>query len=215
VSLEEGIEILTGIEKEVIIKLLKELDGTDFLRHIKLCLRQVEHRGGSLDVDCGLLLYVLTRALKPKIIVETGVANGSSSSFFLKGLEENGMGELYSIDLHYREGISTPPGKDLGWMIPEYLRHRWNLILGESTAVLPKLLNELEGIDIFFHDSRHTYKTMMKESKIVYPYLRRRGLLILDDVTLNDAFLDFANSVKQRPVIFFNRIGAIRKLDGF
>lgn len=143
--------------------------------------------------------------------METGVANGISSSFILKALEENAGGRLYSLDLHYREGVSVPSGKRLGWVIPEELMHRWSLILGESTKVLPKLLRELGSIDIFFHDSRHTYRTMMREYSIAWPYIRKGGLLLSDDVTCNDAFLDFSGFVKQYPVILLGRVGAIRK----
>lgn len=49
--------------------------------------------------------------------METGVANGASSSFILKALDQNSREKLYSIDLHYREGVSVPIGKELGRMI--------------------------------------------------------------------------------------------------
>ena len=43
--------------------------------------------------------YIVTRVLKPKFIVETGVGIGISSMFFLEALKENECGTLYSIDL--------------------------------------------------------------------------------------------------------------------
>lgn len=210
VSLEEGAEILTGIKKSDIVKLMRELEGPNFLQHINLSIKQIEDIGDSMGVESGLLLYVLMRASHPEIVVETGVANGISSSFILKALDQNARGRLYSIDLHYREGVSVPLGKHLGWVIPEELRQRWNLILGESTKALPKLLSKLGSIDVFLHDSRHTYKTMMKEYSIVWPHLKDGGLLLSDDVICNDAFLDFADRIKQKPIIFA-RMGSIVK----
>ena len=210
VSLQEGIENLTGIERSDVVRLTKELDGSDFLQHVDLCIKQTGGIDDSLDIESGLLLYVLARALKPEVVVETGVASGISSSFILKALDKNGRGRLYSIDLHYREGVAVPFGKELGWIIPEELRYRWSLNLGESIKVLPKLLDELGSVNIFLHDSRHTYKTMMSEYIIVWSFLKD-GVLLSDDVACNDAFLDFADSVKQKPIIV-KRIGAIRKI---
>ena len=48
-------------------------------------------------------LYFLVRELKPEKIIETGVHRGVSSLFILQALEDNGKGELYSIDLPLAE----------------------------------------------------------------------------------------------------------------
>lgn len=206
-SLDRSLALLGESNADI---LMAELEGSDFLRHIGYCVKQRKGTG-SLDTESGMLLYLLTRTMCPEIVLETGVARGISSSFILKGLDQNNRGKLYSIDLHCREGVAVPADKKLGWAIPEALKGKWTLILGESNKVLPKLLREIGNIDIFFHDSRHTYQTMMSEYNIIWPYLKVGGLLLSDDATSNDAFLDFADSVKQKPVIVFSRIGAIRK----
>jgi len=60
-------------------------------------------------------------------MVETGVFSGVSSSYILCAMEANKRGQLYSIDLpQWHEGKS-------GWVIPDYLRHRWHLIQGKSS----------------------------------------------------------------------------------
>lgn len=48
---------------------------------------------------------MLVRILRPTVVIETGVANGISSAFILKALDKNNEGMLYSIDLHYRNGV--------------------------------------------------------------------------------------------------------------
>lgn len=64
------------------------------------------------------LLYVLARELKPEVIVETGVASGVSTLFFLQALEDNGSGKLYSVDLpNVEEASKMPPGYKSGWII--------------------------------------------------------------------------------------------------
>jgi len=211
VSLEEAVETLTGCPKSAITELVKELYSSGLLQYLHTRLQEAGDVGGSIDYESGTVLYVLVRIFKPEVVVETGVTNGVSSSFILKALTQNSRGRLYSIDLHYREGMSVPIGKKLGWIIPEELRNRWVLALGESTKVLPKLLKKLGTVDIFFHDSRHTYKTMMKEYSIVWPFLKDGGLLLSHDVKSNDAFLDFGDCVKAKPIVIGN-IGVIHKL---
>jgi hypothetical protein len=56
----------------------------------------------------GPVLYVCIRALKPQIMVETGVSSGSSTHYILKAMELNGQGKLYSIDLP-NIGLSVLP----------------------------------------------------------------------------------------------------------
>jgi len=83
-------------------------------------------------------------------------------------------------------------------------------LLGESFKVLPKLLAKIGTVDVFLHDSRHTYRTMMKEFTIIWPYLRKGGLLLSHDVIANDAILDFCGNV-QRTLIVIGGIGIVMK----
>ena len=96
--------------------------------------------------------------MKPKIIVETGVAYGKSSSYILKALKDNGFGKLYSIDFTFRPWETK---EMIGSAIPEELKENWNFNFGPSSKKLKKVLLELNTIDIFLHDSLHTFKNMM------------------------------------------------------
>jgi len=151
--------------------------------------RQFSGWGWDIGTTLGTVLYTLCRKLRPDIVVETGVASGVSSSYVLCALEDNKHGALYSIDLAWREGKS-------GWIIPGYLRHRWQLILGRSSDKLPHLLDKLGTIDIFLHDSEHTYRNMLFEYQIAWAHLRTGGLLLSHNIDANDAFSDFCESVK-------------------
>lgn len=210
-SMESGSRKLLGVDANRIRDLKAQ-----FYSKVEFCKRMYEareflgHFSGGMGKDACTLLYILCRILRPRIAVETGVASGFSSASILQALEDDQAGEHYSIDVHYREGVTIPVGKELGWVIPEHLKRRWRLILGESFRVLPRLLKELGTIDIFLHDSRHTYRTMMKEYTIVWPYLHRGALLLSHDVELNDAFFDFCDKVGCIPVVI-SGIGAIVK----
>jgi len=89
---------LTGEEKGKIKKLLNEAENIREYVVDKLSETHAFH-GAMLSPLEGPIIYTLIRCLKPRIVIETGVANGASSTFILSALEKNNLGKLYSIDL--------------------------------------------------------------------------------------------------------------------
>jgi hypothetical protein len=157
-----------------------------------------------IDNPYYLALYTLVRWLRPEVIVETGVSRGISSKIILSALEENESGTLYSIDLPNAKWTdergtqwddSIPKSEKTGGLVPKNLRFRWNLLIGESRAVLPSLLNRIGPIDVFIHDSEHSYAHMMFEFNTAWPFVRDSGLMISDDEDYNNAFKDFVGSL--------------------
>lgn len=167
-------------------------------------------------------LYAICRLLRPKVVVETGVASGMSSAYVLQSLHDNQEGRLYSIDLPNADTeallgkvlTTLPEGRGPGWLVPEWLRDRWDLRIGKSADLLPPLLEELGRLDIFLHDSEHSFENMMFEFNAAWPRLGSRGLLLSDDVDMpvtRGAFYEFAKQVGTAPSKLYSPIGAIRK----
>ena len=133
----------------------------------------------------GRLCYLACRQLRPRVVVETGVAYGVTSAYILQALEDNGYGQLHSIDL-------PPLGQDaesyVGYVIPQHLKSRWRLRPGSARNILPQVLREAGSIDVFVHDSLHTYRHMKWEFQSALQSLRPGGLLISDDIEVNRAF---------------------------
>jgi len=165
-------------------------------------------------------LYALCRFLKPHIVVETGVGLGVSSNFILQALRDNGFGELYSIDyprsiyssdvgIRINECAYTAQDGLPGWLVPDYLRERWTLLLGKSRDRLPPLCEHLGAIDLFFHDSEHTYQNMLEEYETVWPYIREKGILASHDIDWNNAFNDFAKKNNRAPIVSQNGFGFV------
>ncbi len=154
------------------------------------------------------VLYVLTRLLKPEYIVETGVSAGVSSAYILCAMEDNQKGKLYSIDL---PPDTLLPGKTSGWIVPQYLRNRWSLHIGDSKELLEPLLDNVGGIDCFIHDSLHTYEHMTWEFRTVWKHLRSGGLLLSHDVGGNEAFFD----LMQEKAISWRAYRVLHLLGGF
>jgi len=169
-----------------------------------------EELWGTSGRNTFLLLYSFVRATKPQVVIETGVASGSSSYVILQALENNKKGVLYSIDFPETWQFD-PEGKKSGWLVPDSLRHRWKLLIGRSSDLLPDLLAQLKKIDIFFHDSEHTYENMWFEYNLVWNYIKDGGLLLSHDVSWNSAFSDFCVQKRLKPIILAGNIGLIRK----
>jgi len=146
----------------------------------------------NADLDLARFCYAVCRVLSPKIVVETGVAYGITTGFVLQALGENKRGRLWSLDLP-----PLAPDADLftGLFVPQDLRKIWTLQRGASRRRLPELLERLGSIDLFIHDSLHTYANMTWEFQTVWPHLRAGGVLISDDVGEHSAFSDFASKV--------------------
>ena len=205
VKFSEALNLIFGGKEEREIDLLKinelEVHIKSFFENISAEYPSAEKPypvDYSIMGESGPLLYELCKFVKPELIVETGVAYGVSSSYILKALDENNKGKLISIDSIFRPWQSK---EMIGAVIPENLRKRWELKIGTSEELLEKTLTNLSPIDIFLHDSLHTYKNMYYEFEKSWPFIRKDGFLLSDDISSNNAFRDFYKSVKKQPII--------------
>jgi predicted O-methyltransferase YrrM len=135
------------------------------------------------------LCYLLVRCIQPSCVVETGVAFGISSAYILKALEVNRRGQLISLD---RPPLGKNYRQQVGSAIPSRLKACWHLIEGDSAVELPKLVQKLDRIDMFVHDSLHTERHMTFEFSTVWPLMRAGSLLVSDDIESNCAFLNWS-----------------------
>lgn len=164
--------------------------------------------------------YITMRVARPQRVVETGVFDGQSSAVILLALQRNGGGELHSIDLPAVDAIAgstdrmsettLPPGCQPGWCVPAGLRAHYHLELGDARTLLPELLGKLGQIDVFFHDSLHTYEHMYFEYTTAWPHLAAGGLLLSDDIFWNPAMHRFAGE-RQRRYVRVGGFGGLRK----
>jgi predicted O-methyltransferase YrrM len=160
------------------------------------------------DADAGLpdFCYVICRALKPRVVVETGVGSGVTTSFILKALAANNEGHLWSIDL-------PPIGAEqfAGSFVPQHLHSRWTLLRGRSRHLLPKLLADLPAPDVFLHDSLHTTRNMAFEFQAAWEKMKAGGVLLSDDIHLSKAFARFVNDKHVGLSLAGNRFGVAFK----
>jgi len=208
---ERFLATATGTRAREIRGFLQEPAATpEFIAHLRNCESAFRQGMSSADLWAKKVLvqYSVVRALRPEIIVETGVASGVSSSHLLLALERNQKGTLHSVEIG--DSAYLPAGKEPGWIVPGWLRARWQLHIGDVKAILPGLLRELGQVDIFIHDSLHSYEHMKFEFELARPYIKHGGLLLADDALWNSAFSEFAQAVSSPVSAIIRGVGFLR-----
>jgi hypothetical protein len=115
--------------------------------------------------------YVMARALKPELIVETGIYYGLGSLTLLRALEQNrrdgGAGELISID-------NNPHA---GGMVRDALTANWRRLTGFTSD---RLLPAIEGrrVGMLFHDTPHTEENQRFEFGAALSHAAERLVLV-------------------------------------
>ena len=224
----EMLRFCTGLQFDEIRSLLHEIEGDHaFLKKVRDRLMQYTpyspraidfmliDQSGSVFFN-EVTLYVIVRALRPEKVLETGGTPGKSTAFILRAMQRNDRGHLYTIDLppasvpetqlQSREGYheELPAGTTSGWIVPPELRSRHTQVIGASREQLPRLLKKLQTVDVFLHDSDHSYENMTWEFEIAFPNLGEGGLLLSDDVLANDSFSDFCRAHRLSSINVYN-----------
>jgi hypothetical protein len=156
--------------------------------------------GGWNDGDRAFAeaIWCIVAHLRPTTVVETGVAHGVTSRVILQGLERNGSGHLWSIDL---PAVDPALHREIGIAVSEDLRHRWTYVQGTSRQRLPHLLTQLGELRLFIHDSLHTGRNVRFELASAWAAMPPGGVAVVDDI---DHSLGFRNFLDQaRPKAWF------------
>jgi hypothetical protein len=141
-------------------------------------------RNGTTPYGRRLGWYAVVRATKPRLAVETGVHDGLGSAVILRALarnaDEGSEGVLLSFDIR----------SDVAWLVPSWLRSRYELRISDARATLGEAVAE-RRVDFFVHDSDHRYEHETGEFEAVLPLASPGAVLISDNAHAGTAFRDF------------------------
>jgi predicted O-methyltransferase YrrM len=189
---------------DAIAAYIAELDGDQELSSaLEAKLRQHRDRNPQPHFGRRVGWYAVVRWLKPRLVVETGTADGLGTATLARGLERNeaegSPGELLSFDVQ----------PDAGWLLGADALRYARVVVGDSTETLPR---ELAGrhVDVFVHDSAHTYEHERMEFALALEHAARRIVLISDNAHATTALADVAREhgapfafVREQPVRHF------------
>jgi hypothetical protein len=149
--------------------------------------------------DSNLLLgrrlgwYAMIRAMKPKLVVETGVHQGVGAVTIITALrrnsEEGFNGRYLGTDIDPEAGVL---------LTGEFLEHG-ELLYGDSIDSLGKIQRE---IDFFINDSDHSEAYEAREYEVIHSKLGEGALILGDNSHVSDALLKYSIS-KQRNFLIF------------
>ena len=172
----------------------------------------IEKMGGAGAIE---LLFFLVRKLKPKKILETGVALGYSSATFLEAIKRNNYGELYSSDFPY-PGIKNSY-KFIGTLVPKNMRDNWVLKTSGDANNLPELSNIIGQIDLIHYDSDKSYKGRNFMINVLNNNLHDNTIILFDDIHENSHFKDLVekNFLKEHRIFRYKDkyIGMLGKIN--
>ena len=167
-----------------------------------------------------VLIYVLVRHIKPEHILETGVYYGGNTAFLLAAIHKNNIGTLHSIDLpdskiqslrenseenkniarHSLVGDSEYYNNALspGFIVPEYLKERWDFISGNSLDVIPAMNQEF---GFYLHDSDHSFDFLNRELSLATKKLKKNAVIVVDDLTWSNSFYKYCSDRQLYPIL--------------
>lgn len=129
--------------------------------------------------------YALVRALKPGVVVETGVDRGHGSvllcAALLRNAQEGRPGRYFGTDIN----------PQAGWLLSGRYAETGKILYGDSIASL-SALNETIGL--FINDSDHSADYEEKEYHIIAPKLAPDAILIGDNAHVTDRLMRFAEA---------------------
>jgi hypothetical protein len=147
------------------------------------------------ELPQGALLYLLVRAQRPSVVLETGVGPGYSTAWILAALEDNHLGELTSLGPGSAAGRSVGLNDvALGQFVPPTLRARWTLALGNTEDRLRELLSGFGEVDLFLYDNGPVAARARFELVAAWERLSPRGVLLAHRVDSNPAWAAFCHS---------------------
>jgi hypothetical protein len=122
------------------------------------------------------------------------VAAGFSSYAFLKAIERNKKGILYSSDLPYFR-IKNPI-KYIGIVVPKKYKKNWRLYIEGDEKNMSKIKKKINSVDLIHYDSDKSYLGREFFFNSVQNIIKKKTLIIIDDLHNNIFFFDYVKKNK-------------------
>lgn len=191
------VSVVTGTAGGVMKDYMDELEGDEALRSSLACLTRASCERHNCDIEprYGRRLgwYAMVRAVKPRVVVETGVDRGLGTAVLAAALKRNDQegypGVLYATDI-----VPT-----CGHLVGETYKPYCRILLGDSVECL-KAFDQ--PVDIFIHDSDHRAEYEWAEYLAIEPRLHPKSLIISDNARQTRMLYDFAVRT-DRQFLFF------------
>jgi hypothetical protein len=151
--------------KRMMPRWINSLPDSEFIALARLLDEQGAGSGGNL------------------VAVETG-AGASSLAYAFYALKYDGIAFSWEINSAKGSAIRQVCTETMGSYFRKPLDNHWKLVAFSSLSPyvgLPVLADLVDHVDLFFHDSEHTWDTVGGELEMVMPLLAEGAVVALDD----------------------------------
>lgn len=187
---------VTGKTLDEVNRYISEIEQDDDLRrHVETVQRSSRAAAADLVPRYGRRIgwYAIVRAMKPRVIVETGVDQGLGACILtaalMKNRQEGCEGRYYGTD-------NNPKA---GYLLSGIYADCGEVLYGDSIESLKTLV---EKVDLFINDSDHLADYEAMEYRAIREKLSDRAILLSDNSHVTDELLDFALET-ERQFLFF------------
>jgi hypothetical protein len=137
--------------------------------------------------------YAMVRALKPRLVVETGVSHGVGSCVIASAILKN------RSEGHEGRYLGTDWDPDAGFLLSGAYAEAGQILYGDSISSLEKLD---DSIDLFINDSDHSFEYEAQEYGVINPMLSARSVVLGDNSHVSPSLRDFSEQTGRRFVFF-------------
>lgn len=137
--------------------------------------------------------YAVVRAVKPRLVVETGVDKGLGGLLLCAALKRN------TVEGHHGRYVGTDINPNAGYLLNGAYAAHGGLMVGDSIASLRTLT---QPIDVFINDSDHSADYEYAEYQTVNPLLHSSSVIIGDNSHVTDKLTRFAGETGRRFLFF-------------
>ena len=117
------------------------------------------------------LLADIIKRERPQVMIETGIESGYSTEHFLTAMDAIGVGHMFSCD-------PQPSGFYDAYPI---VHPRFQFIRKASWEALDEIYAMTGRVDLFLHDSDHSWECQTFEYEWAWAHVRSGGIIASDD----------------------------------
>lgn len=195
--LAHTISVVTKVDYNTILKYIIEAQSDELLKKtIRTAIASSSFkRFADKEIRYGRRLgwYAFVRAIKPRIVMETGVDKGLGSvllcAALLKNSEEGFEGKYFGTDIN----------PDAGYILCGIYKKFGKILYGDSIA---SLSNFSEKIDLFINDSDHSAEYEYQEYLTINKLITDKTIILGDNSHCSGKLARFSTEMKRKFIFF-------------
>lgn len=179
------VALVSKISPSEAMKYIDEVSSDSQLpSHIRSTLsKDTSMKDSSMLLGRRVGWYAFVRALKPKLVIETGVHQGIGAVTIIRALEKN------SEEGYPGKYLGTDIDPQAGVLVTGKFLETGQVLFGDSITTLQSSADE---IDLFVNDSDHSAQYEAQEYEVIHKRLSKGAVILGDNSHATSSLLDYS-----------------------